>query len=187
MPKKSSDRPKPASNIPPLTQNGVAKPAIGNQDDDWSSKGCEEKMEEKQKSDYLVTLKSGTKLDARQVGTWLVFFHDFLERQEEKFQALHQLATGQLSFPPSQFIDAFRGLQLLNQDNTLKQEIIEIFKSSFRQTPDGSCFVDPFKPASEEEKNTLKKMEADNWRKIIELRRIIRPYSDDDSISRDRS
>lgn len=144
----------------------------------------EEELEEEQPKERLVTLKSGAIVDAGFAAARVETFRSFLERHPDRFVALRDLATGQSVTPPAEILQVFRDIGFLDSDGRLKEEIQSIFLASYRELPDGPCFVSPFDPTTADEVDKLRDLERGQQRRFTEVLKHLRPRTGDDTPKR---
>jgi hypothetical protein len=136
--------------------------------------------EEEQPKNRTVTLKSGAQVDAGTVSVCLIEFRSFVARHHDRFVALRDLVQGTGPTPSPEILQEFRDLRYLDPDGNLKDDVKQIFLASYRETPDGPCFVDPYRPANVEEVQKLQEFEKGKAERMSELLKyLLRPRGDD--------
>ena len=135
--------------------------------------------EDERKIERTITLKSGHRMHAGLAAALVEEFRTFLLHQPDRFLALRRLVDGGQAVPSPEIVQEFRERALLTADDGLKPEVREVFLASFRETPDGPCFVEPFQPRDQEEAAKLRDLQhsQQQW-----LARFLKPgrASDDD-------
>lgn len=103
-----------------------------------------------------IQLKNGSRWDYRFARAYLNLLRDFELGQPETFQVLCGLARGE-SVPP---IDLQKAeLAGLVANGQLRDVVRDVLLSALTPTPEGPVLSDPFKPSTEEERETLRRAE----------------------------
>lgn len=125
---------------------------------------------------YAVALKSGGRIDARMALARIMQFERELQLRPELITALCEAVEGKLTVLSPGLEKEFRDrIWLASEGGDIRDEVKSVFLASYRLTPDGPCFVDPFRLNNTEERHTVEQLKEARRSWLKELIQGSRP------------
>ena len=110
--------------------------------------------------DRMSLKKRGETMEIRWAQFWAEHVRNLLEKHPAHFQALHRLVEGGKEGVSERQFSELREWGYLTSDRSPLPGVKALIDSAFRQTPDGSCIVDPLDVKTADDLTTIKRVEA---------------------------